>query len=217
MPPLLNLERRRLAATLPVCPLTTHSPPAPRGLQGSATLEVPAAPAAAPGCQAALHWLHEGVLGPCWDPRKRLVDDLYRQATPSLHEFSSVLCRQLSMRVQLSVDGLVGYASSWSAYSLYRRQHPQAPDPLVEYRQRLAAALQAQVCVLAWAGLAWAGLGGHRGYAKITCSASRCWTRVAVLPLPLRCCPSLLQTPTPTHLRTHIHRHPDCLPACLPL
>lgn len=45
---------------------------------GSATLEVPAAPAAAAGCQAALHFIHEETLGECWDARKRLCDDMYR-------------------------------------------------------------------------------------------------------------------------------------------
>jgi hypothetical protein len=47
-------------------------------MQGSATLEVPAAPAAAAGCQAALHFIHEETLGDCWDRRKRLCDDMYR-------------------------------------------------------------------------------------------------------------------------------------------
>jgi len=41
-------------------------------------LEVPAAPAAAAGCQAALHFIHEETLGDCWDARKRLCDDMYR-------------------------------------------------------------------------------------------------------------------------------------------
>jgi ubiquinone/menaquinone biosynthesis C-methylase UbiE len=47
---------------------------------GSARLEVPAAPAAAPACQAALHHIHEDTLSECWDRRKRLCDDLYRGA-----------------------------------------------------------------------------------------------------------------------------------------
>jgi hypothetical protein len=49
------------------------------------------------------------------------------------------------MPVELSVDALVGYASSWSAYSIYRKQHPGRPDPLLEYRARLTAALEEQV------------------------------------------------------------------------
>lgn len=67
---------------------------------------------------------------------------------PSLHEFSTVLMRRLSMPVELTVDALVGYASSWSAYSIHRARHPQQPDPLVEYRARLVAALDGQVRLL---------------------------------------------------------------------
>lgn len=53
--------------------------------------------------------------------------------------------QRLSMPVGLSVDALVGYASSWSAYSIYHKQHPDRPDPLLEYRARLTAALEQQV------------------------------------------------------------------------
>jgi hypothetical protein len=106
---------------------------------------VPAAPAAAAGCQAALHFIHEETLGHCWDARKRLCDDMYRQVSPSLHEFDTVLMRRLSMPVELTVDALVGYASSWSAYSIYRDRYPERPDPLLEYRARLSTALEEQV------------------------------------------------------------------------
>ena len=34
----------------------------------------------------------------------------------------------------------VGYLSSWSAYNSYRREHPDKPDPLVEYRNALMEA-----------------------------------------------------------------------------
>jgi hypothetical protein len=39
----------------------------------------------------------------------------------------------------------VGYMSSWSAYNMYRKQHPQQPDPLLEFRQQVMDALEAQV------------------------------------------------------------------------
>lgn len=41
----------------------------------------------------------------------------------------------------------VGYASSWSAYSMYCKKYPDRPDPLPEFRQQLVEALQAQVRV----------------------------------------------------------------------
>lgn len=55
--------------------------------------------------------------------------------------------RRLTMPVELTVEELVGYASSWSAYSIYRKQYPSRPDPLVEYKGRLTAALEGQVGV----------------------------------------------------------------------
>lgn len=70
------------------------------------------------------------------------------EVAPSLHDFSTVLMRRLSMPAELTVDALVGYASSWSAYSIYRKRHPDKPDPLLEYRARLTKALEVQVGVV---------------------------------------------------------------------
>jgi hypothetical protein len=49
-------------------------------LQGCAKLEVPSAPGAAAGCTAALLHIHEDILGPCWDERKRWADKMYKGA-----------------------------------------------------------------------------------------------------------------------------------------
>uniref|UniRef100_A0A383WJ69 Methyltransferase type 11 domain-containing protein n=1 Tax=Tetradesmus obliquus TaxID=3088 RepID=A0A383WJ69_TETOB len=111
---------------------------------GCATLEVPSAPGAAAACNAALLHIHEGILGPCWDERKRWADKMYKGIEPSSEHFSSVQLMQLDFPVELTAEALVGYASSWSAYSIYRKQHPDRPDPLVEYRQQLLAALEAE-------------------------------------------------------------------------
>lgn len=35
----------------------------------------------------------------------------------------------------------MGYLRSWSAYVTYRKQHPDAPDPLDEFKPKLATAL----------------------------------------------------------------------------
>jgi hypothetical protein len=34
----------------------------------------------------------------------------------------------------------IGYISSWSAYATYREQHPDGPDPLVQFKQNYMAA-----------------------------------------------------------------------------
>ncbi len=36
----------------------------------------------------------------------------------------------------------LGYISSWSSLAAYRRRHPQAPDPLLGFKQQLLAGLQ---------------------------------------------------------------------------
>lgn len=41
-------------------------------------MEIPTAPGAAAGCDAALYHIHEEVLGECWDERKRWADKMYR-------------------------------------------------------------------------------------------------------------------------------------------
>ncbi|KAF6264472.1 S-adenosyl-L-methionine-dependent methyltransferase [Scenedesmus sp. NREL 46B-D3] len=111
---------------------------------GCAVLEVPSAPGAAAACNAALHHIHEDILGPCWDERKRWADKMYKGIEPSSEHFSTVKLMQLDFPVELTADALVGYASSWSAYSIYRKQQPGMPDPLTQYRQQLLAALEAE-------------------------------------------------------------------------
>jgi hypothetical protein len=39
----------------------------------------------------------------------------------------------------------LGYLQSWSAYETYRTQHPERPDPLVQFKQQLLEALGAGV------------------------------------------------------------------------
>jgi hypothetical protein len=42
----------------------------------------------------------------------------------------------------------LGYLQSWSAYETYRTQHPERPDPLVEFKEQLLGVLGAQVSCL---------------------------------------------------------------------
>jgi hypothetical protein len=39
----------------------------------------------------------------------------------------------------------LGYLQSWSAHQTYRAQHPERPDPLLEFKQQLLEALGAKV------------------------------------------------------------------------
>ena len=46
----------------------------------------------------------------------------------------------------------LGYASSWSAYSTYRRQHPELPDPLAAFGRRLQQVLGITDADVEWEG-----------------------------------------------------------------
>jgi hypothetical protein len=39
----------------------------------------------------------------------------------------------------------LGYLQSWSAYETYMTQHPERPDPLVEFKEQLLGVLGATV------------------------------------------------------------------------
>ncbi|KAF8072614.1 methyltransferase [Scenedesmus sp. PABB004] len=110
---------------------------------GLAAIEVPAAPRAAPGCGAALRRIYDD-LGPFWDERKRSADRMYRGLEPSADEFGSVELHELECPAELTPEQLVGYVSSWSAYAICRKTHPDRPDPLAEFRRALLDALAAE-------------------------------------------------------------------------
>ncbi|WIA33531.1 hypothetical protein OEZ86_006655 [Tetradesmus obliquus] len=93
--------------------------------------------------QALLLQLYQGVLGPYWAERRRLVEAGYRGIEPGLEHFGLAVRRELETQQEQSVDGLLGYLQSWSAYETYRTQHPERLDPLVEFKEQLLAVLGA--------------------------------------------------------------------------
>jgi len=70
------------------------------------------------------------------------VDDQYRGMEPLQPFFEATARVQLPMEQQVTVDQMVGYAASWSAYTTFRKQHPDRPDPLDAFRSQLVAAVQ---------------------------------------------------------------------------
>lgn len=66
------------------------------------------------------------------------------------------LCHLLLRAVQL------GYLRSWSAYATYLKEHPDLPDPLIEFKQRLLGALNAAV--------------GHASTAAVLQPSTAVWT-----------------------------------------
>ncbi len=44
----------------------------------------------------------------------------------------------------------MGYLSTWSAHEMYRREHPDLPDPLVKFRAELKQAVDSDRIAIAW-------------------------------------------------------------------
>lgn len=101
----------------------------------------PLPPAALARLQRALQELHTATLGTYWDPQRWHVLNHYRGLEPGPEHFGVVQRQELPLHKDLSTAALLGYISTWSALSTYRRQHPQAPDPLDAFRQALLAAV----------------------------------------------------------------------------
>eukprot|EP00775_Hariotina_reticulata_P005307 gene5307-5542_t len=93
-----------------------------------------------PAQKLLLH-LYEEVLGPWWDPRRRLVDQGYRGIEPSdSSDFDTVTRHELESTKTQTLDQVLGWLHSWSAYHTYLKEQPDKPDPLVQFRQDLLRA-----------------------------------------------------------------------------
>ncbi|KAK9836473.1 hypothetical protein WJX74_001215 [Apatococcus lobatus] len=97
-----------------------------------------------PGNAAATQvlWRMENVtLGPYWSDRRKLVSGHYRDCLPKDGMFADVKHVELGSPLSLTMQQIVGWVSTWSSYSTYKRHHPDGPDPLPAFQQELATAL----------------------------------------------------------------------------
>eukprot|EP00879_Flechtneria_rotunda_P016172 GHRR01016916.1.p1 GENE.GHRR01016916.1~~GHRR01016916.1.p1 ORF type:complete len:236 (+),score=62.13 GHRR01016916.1:363-1070(+) len=90
---------------------------------------------------AVLLHLYEGVLGSYWNPKRKLVESGYRGCEPSDQDFVVVTRKYFKSSNQQTVDELIGYLQSWSAYNTYIQQQKMQPDPLVAFKQQLLKTL----------------------------------------------------------------------------
>lgn len=70
--------------------------------------------------------LYEKILGPYWDDRRRLVENLYVNLPVLQSESFTAIHRvdkQFDMDMECSATELAGYLRSWSAYSAYCSAH----------------------------------------------------------------------------------------------
>ncbi|KAA0175855.1 hypothetical protein FNF27_02576 [Cafeteria roenbergensis] len=126
---------------------------------------------------AAVRKLYKDDLGAHWDERRGHIDAHYvglepraaqvaewdDSATPSDGgarstggDSSEVLFTRcwreedLSIRREMSVAALAGYLSTWSAYKTFKREQPDAPDPIAAARRSLDAAFGDRPVVVEW-------------------------------------------------------------------
>ena len=95
---------------------------------------------------AALHAVHDGVLGPYWDSRRKLIETKYEPFEAVAKQFFKRVDRQ-EMDVDrsgLSVENIVAYVRSWSSYQTYmaatrekEKESDADDDPAREFQNKL--------------------------------------------------------------------------------
>ncbi len=71
----------------------------------------------------------EGIVGPCWPPERRYVDDGYRTLPFPFEELETP---GFELEKTWDLNELLGYLRTWSASQRYRVQHGTDPVALVE-------------------------------------------------------------------------------------
>lgn len=81
---------------------------------------------------AVVRHFYEHVVGPCWPPERRHVENGYRELP---FPFSRIAAPEFTMQVRWPLAQLLGYLGSWSATARYRKLN--GSDPLPALRQQL--------------------------------------------------------------------------------
>lgn len=72
------------------------------------------------------HHFYEDVVGDFWPPERRIVEAGYGELE---FPFPEIIAPAFEMRMEWSLEELVGYMSSWSATARYIRAHGASPVP----------------------------------------------------------------------------------------
>ena len=73
-----------------------------------------------PEVDAAVHVLYEDLLGPYWEPERRLVETGYRDVS---FPFQEIAAPAFQMRLSWTFPQLLGYLGTWSPRKRYREAH----------------------------------------------------------------------------------------------
>lgn len=88
-----------------------------------------------PAVDAAVWRLYEPIVGPCWPPERRYVEEQYRTLPFPLNEIAAPA---FAMEAEWTLAQLTGYLGTWSAVQRYRQE--RGADPLALIADELAAA-----------------------------------------------------------------------------
>jgi SAM-dependent methyltransferase len=88
-----------------------------------------------PEVDAVVTRLYGDVLGPYWEPERRMVEDGYRNVR---FPFPEIAAPALELEVEWDLARLAGYLRTWSALKAYARDH--GSDPLVALEEDLLSA-----------------------------------------------------------------------------
>ena len=77
----------------------------------------------------ALSRFYRRIVGPYWDPARKLVDDHY---TTVSFEFEEMPSREFEMELSWKKEDLLNYVATWSAVKGYLEQNNSDPLPLLE-------------------------------------------------------------------------------------
>jgi SAM-dependent methyltransferase len=88
-----------------------------------------------PAVDAVVHELYEDLLGPYWDPERRMVEDGYRSVA---FPFEELAAPSFAMHLDWSFEHLIGYLGTWSPRPRFRAERGQ--DALEIVLPRLEAA-----------------------------------------------------------------------------
>jgi len=78
-----------------------------------------------PAVDAAVFALYEGLLGPYWEPERRLVENGYAGVTVP---FTELPAPSFEMHLDWTLEHLLGYLGTWSALKRYQRDRSGADD-----------------------------------------------------------------------------------------
>lgn len=80
-------------------------------------------------------FLYENILGPYWDPERKMVEEGYRNVQLPLQEISTP---PFELKAQWQFEHLIGYLGTWSALQKFITQNQR--NPLEESFEKLRAA-----------------------------------------------------------------------------